>query len=82
MKGCIFLADERSGCYQAFCSGGIDEDDPDNPEDNQRHAVMVFFRDYVATFLNIPAIKGEKLGTLTFYDCVCFRVGRISHAFL
>ncbi|XP_018014148.1 patched domain-containing protein 3 isoform X2 [Hyalella azteca] len=44
-------------CYRACCSGGISKTDPYNPEDNKRHAIMVLFRDYVAVFLNIPAVK-------------------------
>ncbi|KAF2366096.1 Protein patched/dispatched [Trinorchestia longiramus] len=48
---------DESCCYRLCCSGGISENDPWHPEDNQRHAVMVIFKDYVATFLNIPAVK-------------------------
>ncbi|XP_068239461.1 patched domain-containing protein 3-like isoform X2 [Palaemon carinicauda] len=44
-------------CYNTFCSGGISETDPWNPMDNKEHQLMVFFRDYVARLLNIPAIK-------------------------
>ncbi|XP_064118928.1 patched domain-containing protein 3-like isoform X2 [Macrobrachium nipponense] len=44
-------------CYNTFCTGGISAADPWNPEDNKDHALMVFFRDYIARLLNIPAIK-------------------------
>ena len=50
-----------------FCTGGISEQDPYNPMDNKPHAFMAFFRDYVARFLNIPAIKGETLSVMVKY---------------
>ncbi|KAF2366095.1 Protein patched/dispatched [Trinorchestia longiramus] len=52
---------EESYFYRACCSGGISKDDPYNPEDNQPHAIMVLFRDYVAEFINMPIIKGVVL---------------------
>uniref|UniRef100_A0A2P2HXT6 Patched domain-containing protein 3-like n=1 Tax=Hirondellea gigas TaxID=1518452 RepID=A0A2P2HXT6_9CRUS len=58
---------DESCCYRTCCSGGISEDDPWNPEDNKRHAIMVFFRDYVATFLNIPAIKALVVMVFLIY---------------
>ncbi|XP_071540515.1 patched domain-containing protein 3-like isoform X2 [Panulirus ornatus] len=54
-------------CYQLFCTGGISESDPLNPKDNRHHAFMVFFRDYVARFLNIPAIKALVVMVFLMY---------------
>lgn len=54
------VAENDSCCSRTFCTGGINESDPWNPKDNKEHAVMVFFRDYVARLLNIPAIKGNQ----------------------
>ena len=52
---------EDEGCgYRLFCSGGISEDNPTDPEDNKDHFVMVIFRDYVAKVLNKTITKGEK----------------------
>ncbi|XP_069953395.1 patched domain-containing protein 3-like isoform X2 [Cherax quadricarinatus] len=54
-------------CYRTFCTGGISEADPWNPIDNKPHAFMVFFRDYVARFLNIPAIKALVIMVFLMY---------------
>lgn len=54
-------------CYRTFCTGGVSATDPWNPEDNQNHALMVFFRDYVARFLNIPAIKALVIMVFVVY---------------
>lgn len=40
-----------------MCTGGVDPDDPDNPIDNQEHTLMVFFRDYLACFINNSFVK-------------------------
>lgn len=40
-----------------MCTGGVDPDDPDNPLDNQEHGLMVFFRDYLAAFINNSFVK-------------------------
>lgn len=53
--------DGSSGCYRAFCAGGISTADPYNPKDNKDHMLMAFFRDYVARFLNIWYIKALVL---------------------
>ncbi|GJQ75560.1 hypothetical protein Trydic_g17642 [Trypoxylus dichotomus] len=47
----------RSWFYRAFCSGGVDPNDLDNPLDNKEHSFMVFFRDVFATFLNNNFVK-------------------------
>ncbi|KRT79642.1 Hedgehog receptor, partial [Oryctes borbonicus] len=47
----------RSWFYRAFCSGGVDPNDIDNPLDNKEHSFMVFFRDVFATFLNNNLVK-------------------------
>ncbi|KAK8396858.1 hypothetical protein O3P69_005078 [Scylla paramamosain] len=54
-------------CYRVFCTGGISEQDPHNPMDNKPHALMAFFRDYVARFLNIPAIKALVVMVFLIY---------------
>lgn len=43
---------EDSFLYRVFCAGGIDERDPLNPIDNKENGAMIFFRDYIAAFLN------------------------------
>lgn len=40
-----------------FCTGGKNEDDPDNPLDNKEHCLMVFFRDHMGVFLGKPWVK-------------------------
>lgn len=47
----------KSWLYRAFCSGGVDMDDVDNPKDNQENGMMVFFRDYFAAFINNGCVK-------------------------
>lgn len=47
----------RSFLYRWFCSGGVDENDMDNPIDNQEHGFMIFFRDYFGSFLNNSCVK-------------------------
>ncbi|XP_063378289.1 patched domain-containing protein 3 isoform X2 [Cydia fagiglandana] len=49
--------EEKSWLYRAFCSGGIDIADPDNPIDNREHCIMAFFRDTMANILNNNAVK-------------------------
>lgn len=60
-------AENDSCCSRTFCTGGINESDPWNPKDNKEHAVMVFFRDYVARLLNIPAIKALVVMVFLIY---------------
>ena len=52
---------------RAFMSGGIDPADPDNPENNSEHALMVFFRDNVASVLNKNWVKGVVLVVFAVY---------------
>ena len=47
--------------YRAFCMGGINAEDPFNSVDNVENGVMVFFRDYFAAALNMPAVKAVVL---------------------
>ncbi|KAH0552327.1 patched domain-containing protein 3 [Cotesia glomerata] len=47
----------RSWFYRVFCTGGVDPADPNNPVDNPEHGCMTWFRDYLAAFLNCPAVK-------------------------
>lgn len=44
-------------CYKVFCTGGKNEDDPDNPLDNREHSLMVFFRDHMGVFLGKTWVK-------------------------
>jgi len=43
--------------YRMFCSGGIDPEDPHNPKDNKEHLLMVWFRDYLGSLLNLRPVK-------------------------
>ncbi|KAK7083691.1 Sterol-sensing domain of SREBP cleavage-activation [Halocaridina rubra] len=60
-------AENESCCYKMFCTGGISESDPYNPKDNEPHVLMVFFRDYLAVLLNIPAIKALVVMVFLIY---------------
>lgn len=62
--------DGSSGCYRAFCAGGISTSDPYNPKDNKDHILMAFFRDYVARFLNMPFIKSVVVMVFFIYLAV------------
>lgn len=48
---------KKSWFYRAFCSGGINPKDPDNPQDNPENCMMVFFRDTMAWYVNRWPIK-------------------------
>ena len=56
--GLYFEPDDRTWWYKLFCTGGLDPDDPWNKKDNKEHVLMVFFRDYFASFLNNVYAKG------------------------
>lgn len=58
------LAKDRGFLYRLFLVGGINPDDPQNPEDNREHAGMVFFRDRVGPVLNKTWVK---VLVLTFF---------------
>uniref|UniRef100_T1KCZ8 SSD domain-containing protein n=1 Tax=Tetranychus urticae TaxID=32264 RepID=T1KCZ8_TETUR len=51
------LAKDKGFLFRLLCTGGRNQDDPDNPEDNEEHAMMLFFRDTLAAALNRPIIK-------------------------
>ncbi|KFM58868.1 Patched domain-containing protein 3, partial [Stegodyphus mimosarum] len=51
------LAVDKGCCYRTFCTGGKNEDDPDNPLDNKEHSLMVFFRDHMGVFLGKTWVK-------------------------
>ncbi|KAE8743815.1 hypothetical protein FOCC_FOCC009525 [Frankliniella occidentalis] len=51
------LAKNRNILYRAFCSGGHNPEDPNNPIDNREHAGMGFFRDRLAVWLNRWPVK-------------------------
>nr|XP_045593830.1 patched domain-containing protein 3-like [Procambarus clarkii] len=65
-------AADASCCYRFLCTGGISEADPWNQKDNKEHIVMVFFRDQVASFLNIPAVKAVVIVLFLVYLGVAF----------
>ena len=50
-------AKDRGFLYRLLLVGGINPDDPHNPEDNREHAGMVFFRDRVGPVLNKTWVK-------------------------
>ncbi|GIY77057.1 patched domain-containing protein 3 [Caerostris extrusa] len=51
------IAVNKNCCFRAFCTGGKNEADPDNPLDNREHSLMVFFRDYMGVFLSKSWVK-------------------------
>lgn len=53
----LFIPEEKSWLYRIFCSGGIDQADPDNPIDNKEHCIMGFFRHTMADILNNNLVK-------------------------
>lgn len=57
LKATYLFAVNRHWLYRAFCAGGINHEDPNNPIDNKEHMIMVFFKDHVATFLNKWQVK-------------------------
>ncbi|KAL1462487.1 hypothetical protein WDU94_014318 [Cyamophila willieti] len=48
----LSMSGKKSWLYRMFCSGGINPKDPDNPEDNPDNAIMVWFRDTLAWYIN------------------------------
>ncbi|XP_015917118.1 patched domain-containing protein 3 [Parasteatoda tepidariorum] len=64
------LAKGKSWCYRVFCTGGKNDDDPDNPMDNQEHSLMVFFRDYMGVFLSKPWVKASVVLCFMMYLAV------------
>jgi len=60
-------AGSRSWLYRVFCSGGINQQDPWNPKDNKENALMKFFRDGFATWLNRPGSKALVLTVFIVY---------------
>lgn len=59
--------EKRSWIYRKFITGGINRDDPDNKLDNKDHMLMVFFRDQVAGFINMPCVKALVLLIFAVY---------------
>ncbi|KAI5641695.1 patched family domain-containing protein [Phthorimaea operculella] len=51
------IKEEKPWLYRVFCSGGIDQADPDNPVDNQEHCIMHFFKNTMADILNNGFVK-------------------------
>ncbi|KAL7301622.1 hypothetical protein TKK_0005631 [Trichogramma kaykai] len=58
---------QRSWFYRLFCSGGVNNDDPNNPIDNTEHGCMKWFRDYLGAALNNMKIKYLVLITFGVY---------------
>ncbi|XP_050498733.1 patched domain-containing protein 3 [Diabrotica virgifera virgifera] len=48
---------KKNFLYRWFCSGGVNPNDMDNPQDNKEHGFMVFFRDYFGAMLNNGCVK-------------------------
>lgn len=69
MRFLIFILFEegRNFLYRAFCSGGINKQDPLNPIDNRDNGLMVFFRDRVAGAINTKWVKVLILLTFCVY---------------
>ncbi|XP_022235299.1 patched domain-containing protein 3-like, partial [Limulus polyphemus] len=51
------FASDRSALFRLLCTGGLNENDPDNPIDNQEHALMIFFRDTLGGALSVLPVK-------------------------
>jgi hypothetical protein len=60
------LAKEKPWYHKMFMTGGINKDDPYNPEDNKDHVGMAFIRDHLGGPLNNVWVKTIVL--------VCFAV--------
>lgn len=60
-------AGKRGLLYSAFCSGGINSDDPWNPKDNKENGMMVFFRDVIGNWLNKGWAKVVVLTVFLIY---------------
>jgi len=63
----VSMSAKKSCLYRAFCSGGINHKDPDNPRDNPDNCMMVFFRDVVAWCINQWPFKVMVLGVFIAY---------------
>ncbi|XP_023215985.1 patched domain-containing protein 3-like [Centruroides sculpturatus] len=50
-------AKDRNYFFRIFCTGGVNPDDPDNPDDNKEHLLMRFFRDTVGKTLSLIPVK-------------------------
>jgi len=68
----------RSWPYRVFCSGGINAEDPWNPQDNKENGAMVFFRDVLGTWLNKPTSKALVLTIfLVYLGGACYGVSQL-----
>ncbi|RZF35136.1 hypothetical protein LSTR_LSTR009442 [Laodelphax striatellus] len=63
----LSLSGKKSWLYRAFCSGGINPKDPDNPIDNPENALMAFFRDTLTHYLNKWQVKALILIVFAAY---------------
>ena len=66
------MSEGRNFFYRAFCSGGINKEDPLNPLDNKENGLMVFFRDHVAAALNTKWVKVLIMAVFCVYICTAF----------
>ncbi|XP_076326297.1 patched domain-containing protein 3-like [Tachypleus tridentatus] len=53
----VAISQKKSALFRLLCTGGLNEDNPDNPIDNQEHALMIFFRDKLGRALSILTVK-------------------------
>lgn len=51
------LAKDKTWLFKLLCTGGINPNDPKNPEDNEEHCLMVFFRDWWGGILSKGWVK-------------------------
>ncbi|XP_074600748.1 patched domain-containing protein [Brevipalpus obovatus] len=51
------MSHDKSFMFRLLCTGGRNEMDPDNKEDNEEHMMMLFFRDTLAKSLNKTSVK-------------------------
>jgi len=68
---CVVTPKSQSGSkgflYSVFCSGGINKDDPFNPQDNKENGMMAFFRDVIGNWLNKRYAKAIVLTIFLIY---------------
>ncbi|OQR72744.1 patched domain-containing protein 3-like [Tropilaelaps mercedesae] len=61
------LAKDKSWWFKLLCTGGINPNDPKNPEDNEEHILMVFFRDWWGGILSKGWVKVTVIACFFIY---------------
>ncbi|CAG0889615.1 unnamed protein product [Cyprideis torosa] len=55
-------------CYRALCAGGINHEDPDNPQDQADTILSIFFANYLAPLLCKPQVKVAITEPIEYHD--------------